>query len=193
MLLMCAAHEDIRRAPEAIFMPSKRIKDLSGPAHVFITTTCINWLPVFSIGKAAELVANQLNETAIAKKIPIAAYVIMPTHFHALIGFPDIKDMPEFIRSFKSLSSRAIKSFNLVVLGEPLNRSREFHLWQRRYDELIIYSEEQFKIKLNYIHNNPVKAGLVKFAVDWKYSSARDWILGENGLVQIDKCLKWLK
>jgi putative transposase len=174
-------------------MPSKRFKDLSGPALIFITTACLSWIPVFRDDKMAELAAIQLNETAIIKRVSIAAYVIMPTHFHALLRFSDIKEMPEFMRSFKSLTSRAIKDLNLVVLGEPLCSPNKYHLWMRGYDEVIIYSKEQFKIKLDYIHNNPVKAGLVNSAVDWKYSSARDWLLGEKGLVQIDKCTSWLK
>jgi putative transposase len=174
-------------------MPSKRFKELGGPAIAFITTTSINWIPVFSDEKVAELVAIQLNEVAIIKNVLVAGYVIMPTHFHALFGFSDTKEMPEFMRSFKSLTSRAVKSLHLTMLNEPLNGFKEFHLWQRRYDELIIYSQQQFEVKLNYIHNNPVKAGLVKSAIDWKFSSAGYWLLGEKGLVQIDKCLSWLK
>jgi putative transposase len=174
-------------------MPSKRFKELGGSAIVFVTTRCLNWIPVFEDKKIAEMVALQLNETAIFKKVAVAAYVIMPTHFHALFGFPNLQNMPEFMRSYKSLTSRAVKRLNPEILGKPLDSSEPYHLWQRGYDELIIYSEEQFRIKRDYIHNNPVRAGLVKSAIDWRYSSARDWILGEEGLVKIDKCSMLLK
>jgi len=45
---------------------------------------------------------------------------------------------------------------------------------------------------MDYIHNNPVKAGLVASAVDWKYSSAVDWLTDKDGLAKIDKEYHWL-
>ena len=43
-----------------------------------------------------------------------------------------------------------------------------------------------FWTKLNYIHNNPVKAGLVSKAEDYKYSSARNYIKGDHSVLQVD-------
>jgi len=61
------------------------------------------------------------------------------------------------------------------------------------FDDLVISSEKQFRIKLEYIHNNPVKAGLVTTAVDYSYSSARNWVGEGKGLVEIDNDFCWLK
>ena len=44
-----------------------------------------------------------------------------------------------------------------------------------------IYSEEQFGIKLNYVHLNPVKAGVVRVASDYEFSSAKNWENGDTG------------
>ena len=187
------APEDGCHARDDTIMPTTRLKGLEGRGIRFITTICYNWLPVFRNEQAAGLVTKQLGETASIMGISIAAYVVMPTHMHGLFGFPDVKAMPEFMLNFKSLSSRLIKELNPLVFGEPLNKSETYHLWKKRYDDVIIYSKEQFKTKLDYIHNNPVKAELVKSAIDWRYSSARDWLSGEPGLIPIDKCLTWLK
>ena len=51
----------------------------------------------------------------------------------------------------------------------------------------MIHSDELFRVKLDYIHNNPVKAGLAKRAIDWPYSSARDWLGNGGSLLEIDK------
>lgn len=61
------------------------------------------------------------------------------------------------------------------------------------FDDLVISSEKQFRIKLEYIHNNPVKAGLVTTAVDYPYSSAGNRVGEGKGLVEIDKDFGWLK
>ena len=62
----------------------------------------------------------------------------------------------------------------------------------RRFDDLIIYSEKQLRIKLEYIHNNPVRAGLTENALDWKYSSAVDWLSDKKGMIDIVKDYSWL-
>ncbi len=64
---------------------------------------------------------------------------------------------------------------------------------EARFDDLIIQTESQLKIKMEYIHNNPVKAGLVQKAEDWMYSSAADWLTSGSGLIKIDKESQWLR
>lgn len=89
--------------------------------------------------------------------------------------------------SFKSLSSRKIKSwFPDIFTNWPASNGL-FHFWKIRFDDFIIRNLEQLKIKMDYIHDNPVRAKLVEKATDWKYSSARDWLLGEKGIIEIDK------
>ena len=56
-----------------------------------------------------------------------------------------------------------------------------------RYDDVAVFTEEQFRIKLNYIHNNPVKAGLVTEQYSYQYSSAKNWETGiSEGLITFD-------
>ena len=95
------------------------------------------------------------------------------------------------MRSFKSLSSRDVKKAGAGEFEAQLTVKGCFALWQPRFDDLLIYSEKQFKIKVEYIHNNPVKDGLVNDAIEYPYSSARAWILEEPGLVPIDRAFSW--
>jgi len=48
-------------------------------------------------------------------------------------------------------------------------------LWNKRFDDLVITTEKQFLIKLDYIHNNPVKRGLVERPDKWRFSSYIFW------------------
>jgi len=173
-------------------MPVQRLKELTGPGLVFVTTTVIDWLPVFASPRIAELVARQLAQTAGQKGVSIVGYVVMPSHVHKLIGLHDIQSLSTFVQAFKSLTARRVREIGLSEYGRELFRSGRFQLWKRRFDDVIITSEEQFRIKLNYVHENPVKAGLSENAVDWPFSSARSWLLDESGAVPIDKAFTWI-
>lgn len=59
-------------------------------------------------------------------------------------------------------------------------------LWMPRFDDEVIRNQQMFWAKLNYIHNNPLKAGLVTRAEDYKYSSARDYINKDQSVLEVD-------
>ena len=111
----------------------------------------------------------------------------MPSHFHGLFGFKSVENLSKFMHCFKGITSKKIKALNLDEL-----ESNNFRLWKPRFDDLIINSQDQLKIKMEYIHNNPVKGGLVEKAEDWTFSSARDWLNDKKGLIEIDKNFEWL-
>jgi len=164
----------------------KRLK-INGPALVFVTTTVVKWLPILSKDEVADIIVSELKSSLVIYDVSLLGYVIMPSHFHGLFGFKTIEKLSEFMHCFKGITSKKIKQLNLGELN-----SNDFKLWRPRFDDLIINSPEQFDIKMEYIHNNPVKTGLVKKAEDWPYSSARDWLTGNRGLIQIDKDYGWL-
>ncbi len=54
-----------------------------------------------------------------------------------------------------------------------------------RYDDVIVTSDRVFKIKIDYIHYNPVKAGLVSKMEDWKFSSYRNYLFDDNSIIEV--------
>jgi putative transposase len=58
--------------------------------------------------------------------------------------------------------------------------------WQKRYYDRNVRHEDEFKVKLRYLHRNPVARGLVKTPADWKWSSFRHYALREKGPVEIE-------
>ncbi len=64
------------------------------------------------------------------------------------------------------------------------SQSRRF--WKARFDDEVIRNEEMLRTKLAYIHNNPVKAGLVNQAEDYPYSSARAYFLADHSGLQVE-------
>jgi putative transposase len=172
-------------------MPPVTRIDLRGPAAAFVTTTVTNWQPVFSKRETADLVILTLDETVKKFGISVCGYVLMPSHLHLLAGFPQIEKMSLIIGSFKSLTSRRIRERMREQEQSHFLLSGEFKLWKRRFDDVIIVSERQFRIKLDYIHNNPVKAGLVDSADEYVYSSAADWTGSGNGAIEVIKDWRW--
>lgn len=173
-------------------MPVNKRLNLSGPALAFITTTVKDWIPVFSLEKAALLVISQFEEASKFYGVAVIGYVLMPSHIHALVGFPEVAELSKYMQAFKSLTSRKLEEIDLGPYRSQLIKNGQFRLWKRRFDDSIIYSEKQLRIKLEYMHNNPVKDGFVDNPIQWEYSSAVDWLTDGEGLIEINKDYSWL-
>jgi putative transposase len=172
-------------------MPIRKRLKIEGQALVFVTTTTNNRVPVFNDKTIAFEVINQFSESLEYFKVSLVAYNLMPSHLHALLGFKNIEKLSKFMQSFKILSSKRIKQ---LIGQNEISRflvDGGFRFWRPRYDEFIITSEKQFKTKLEYIHDNPVKAGLANNSYGWKYSSAIDWLTDKKGILEIDKDFSW--
>lgn len=81
------------------------------------------------------------------------------------------------MRDFKKFTTQ--KTIKDIVGGGKI--------WQDRYDRQVIYTEKVLTRKIDYIHHNPVKAGLVDKPEDWYYSSAADYAGREKGPVLVWK------
>jgi DNA modification methylase len=109
-------------------------------------------------------------------------------------------DAAGLIRDFKGFTSKKIiatikenplesrKEYLLNMFeaaGAKRSNVKKYQLWQHDNMPIELYSDKVIKQKFDYIHQNPVKAGLVFNAVDWKYSSASNYY-GDNSVVEID-------
>lgn len=158
----------------------KRYRTLiQGPALFFATTSTLDRRSYFINEDKLTVVRHELFHTVELRVCYLMGYVIMPNHIHVLIGFIDGgKGLIKFMHSFKGIVRKKLIGDNLF--------------WERGYDDLEIKTEEQFKIKLNYIHFNPVKRGLVEAPEDWRFSSYRFWEMnGTNSCLTMD--FSWME
>ncbi len=105
----------------------------------------------------------------------LVAWVVMPNHVHLLAYFHEGWPMGKVINSWKSYTARRI---NHIATRDRLKnnltgRKTEEGVWQRGYWDRYIRSEAHFNMTIEYIHQNPVAAGLVEQARDWPFSSIR--------------------
>lgn len=100
------------------------------------------------------------------KIVSIIGYCIMPTHIHLILK--QIKE--EGISKYMNL---VLKSY-----GKYFNIKYERHgpLYEGRFKNVIVETDEQFQHLTRYIHLNPVSASLVKDPSQWKYSSYREYL-----------------
>ena len=75
-------------------------------------------------------------------------------------------------------------AFSQTVIYEARTQTGSF--WQKRYYDRKLRDAEEFKVKLRYLHRNPVVRGLVKEPAEWKWSSYRHYALREKGTVEIE-------
>ena len=98
----------------------------------------------------------------------VGPYVIMPDHVHFFCR-PELgaRKLSEFIGAWKSWTSRRINA-----LGGPraATAATASALWQREFFDHVLRSDESYSEKWNYILDNPVRAGLVSTAEEWKYA-----------------------
>ena len=110
-------------------------------------------------------------------KFEIIAICVLPDHIHLIFHPKDINNYPKIISSIKHYFSRNVgqvcPTYNLKI---GYKNKREKGIFQRRYWEHTIVSEEELKNQINYIHYNPVKHGLVDNVRDWKYSSFHKFV-----------------
>ena len=98
------------------------------------------------------------------------AWVVMPNHVHVLVEIIEGGTLERITHSWKSYTANEANK----LLG------REGSFWQRQYWDRFIRNEFHFNKVVDYIHMNPVKAGLVDKPEKWKYSSARLYINQED-------------
>lgn len=120
----------------------------------------------------------------------------MPDHIHLLIWPKVANVITDFMRDFKRFTSGRITRQAKVEgkadwvkrfeeAGTETERA-EHKVWQDSFWEQTIYTEEFLRQKLNYLHLNPVRVGLVQSAEEYPYSSYRNYYLSDNQLIEID-------
>lgn len=76
------------------------------------------------------------------------------------------------------------------LLDSPINhRDQKYRFWGERFDAVLIFSRRILEQKLRYIHENPVRKGLVRYPEDYPYSSAGQYLHGKPGRLRVDEIL----
>ena len=160
----------------------------------FITSTIVEWLPVFTTAACCEILVNSLLHCRQHKGLEIYGWVILDNHFHAVLGAPDLAST---LTDMKRFTSRALLEqikkekrdwlINQLSYYRAAHKTRSDHqVWQEGVHPQEIDGDEMMGQKLDYIHNNPVVRGLVVGPEHWRFSSAHEWLAGGHPLFKCD-------
>jgi REP element-mobilizing transposase RayT len=170
----------------------------------FLTLTVVQWVDIFIRQSYRDIIINSLKYCIEHKQLEVYGFVIMSNHIHLLVksGCGKLSDT---IRDFKSYTAKEIiaqvkleeysrKEWILRIFAfEARKRSRDsiYQMWMHQNHAVHVYSNRFIEQKLNYIHQNPVKAGWVDNENDYVYSSARNY-LGQDGILPVETLqLRW--
>ena len=135
---------------------------INGPSLFFVTATTIEHYNYFDNDFRLQIASESMREVFSTKHIRLNAYVIMSNHIHFLAYFEE--------------GGRQLSGFMISLKGIIRHRIvGNSKIWEKRFDDEVIKTEQMLRNTINYIHWNPVKAGLVETPEDYPYSSARIW------------------
>ncbi len=169
-------------------MPRRQIYDREKHAQ-FVTFSCYKRRRLLDCEPLRDCLVDLLAEKLALYGGICSGYVVMPDHVHAMVWFEVDGELSRFMKSWKQTASYKLRRMLRGVAPNYASRIPfQDPFWQQKYYPFNVYSTQKAEEKLDYMHNNPVAAGLVEQAIDWRWSSARYYLLGEPTVVP----LQWI-
>ena len=167
----------------------------------FLTSVAKDRLPVFRTHTLKDVACKALDEARKSGRFALYAYVFMPDHLHVVTDSArSSEETLRFIngiighRVIAHLKERHCESSLAKLRQETKRRNYRHSLWDHHPNVRLLLTEKMLMERVNYLHQNPVRAGLVERAEDYRYSSVRCWsgkpLEDEPLLVDIDR-IKW--
>lgn len=180
---------------------SRKYKVYDQEKLYFVTFTIIEWIDLFSRQVYRDIFLESLDYCKKNKGLDLCAFCFMSSHIHLIIGrngeeriediIRDIKKFTskKFIETIQDLDDESRKDFLLFHFRKTGNKNTNnsfFQVWQQHNHPIELNSNERIKRCLNYIHENPVKAGIVLKAEDYLFSSAMNYAGLPEKLIDVD-------
>ena len=161
----------------------------------YVTLVTYGRTPVFQGDYASKIFVDTLQEVRIRFPYKLIGYVIMPDHIHAVVNNAS-GTISDWLRRVRGNSAREILSWlrenghraslDKLKLNPPQKRRHSHAVWQKDPSVIDLWSPKFVRQKLNYLHLNPVRAGLCEHPADWKWSSYRAYLPHTSGEVPIE-------
>ena len=177
-------------------MSKYRIYDQQGLNY--LTLTIVGWIDLFTRQRYRDIVIESLKHCQEQKGLHISAYVIMSNHLH-LVAHTEGFELSHVLRDFKKFTANQMLK---AIQEEPESRrewllhlfkyfanvntdNRHYQVWQGDNHPIALWSLPVIWQKIGYVHENPVRAGLVAQAAHYLYSSAGAYA-GIPGILDVE-------
>ena len=168
-------------------------------ATYFLTFQVVNWIDIFTRKRYRDTVVKSFNYCIKEKGLVVYAWVIMSNHLHCIVNsIPG--ELSNTVRDLKTFTAKNIiksiqedgesrKEWMLIQFKQAgLEKSQQYQLWTHENHAIEInpYQPMFMQSKINYIHNNPVRAGIVTKSEEYIYSSANQYYTGAKSLIPVE-------
>ena len=174
---------------------------IKNPIHAeatyFFTLTVVDWVDIFTRPIYKNIIVDSLKYCQKNKGLELFAWVLMTNHLHLIALSQEGHNLSDFLRDFKKFTSKQISSaihdapesrkdwmIHRLKFHVNFDETRNFQVWKEGNEAKEILSNDFLDQKINYIHQNPVEAGIVYEPEHYVYSSAIDYA-GGKGLLEI--------
>jgi len=145
-----------------------------GECH-FVTSVTRDRTPLFEERKAVDILAAAVTFYQTRGDFKLLGYVIMPDHVHFLI-IPQQGTISDIMRNVKAYTGNAIRR-GLGICSD---------VWQDSFYDHVMMDANDLEIRLNYIHDNPLRKGVVDDPDDYHYSSYINFFTEREPILQVD-------
>ena len=152
----------------------------------YITITCLEWKSLLEQDRFKDIIIDSMSYLARANRINIYGFVIMSNHIHMIWQIMGVHKREDVQRDFLKYTAQQIlkilRNEKSGLQAELLvhAKDRKFQIWERNSLSIPLWSNKVMWQKLEYIHFNPVRAGMCLYPEDYKYSSATFYYHGER-------------
>ena len=168
-------------------------------AVYFLTFTVSDWVDVFTRREYKLEVVESLNYCIEHKGLLMYAWCLMSNHLHLVCKAKNGYRISDIIRDFKKFTSKKIVKmiadipesrrewmlYRFEFAGKFDNRIRKYKFWQETNHAILLDNNKMLEQRINYTHNNPVRAMIVQEPHEYLFSSARDYA-GVKGYVPVE-------
>ena len=166
----------------------------------FVTFTVVNWIDVFTRDMYREVVIDSICFCQQKKGLEVFAYCLMTNHIHLVIRAKEGFDLSDIIRDLKRFTSSKIRKaieennkesrrdwmlYLFGRVGKFNKRNKDFQFWRQDNHPIFLNTMEIVHQRIQYTHQNPVKAGFVEDAEHWIWSSARAYAELEKSKIDL--------
>jgi REP element-mobilizing transposase RayT len=160
-----------------------------------LTAVTVGRVPIFTDPDICRITLTVWDTYRKRWMFSLIGYVLMPDHFHLLAHFSSGADCLRFHRDSNHLIARRVirhlqksprRGGWLSPFAAEAPRGSRHRVWAERPRNLAIDRRSVADQKLQYIHMNPVRHGLVEDPCDWPWSSARNYLRDDHSVFRVD-------
>ena len=180
---------------------SSKYKFVNKDGIYFVTATIVDWVDVFTRNEYREILMDCFRFCQQNQGLKVYAWVLMTNHFHLICSTTDEKGIGMVLRNIKSFT--AMKLIDAIIKNPKESRkewmldifvknglasknNHRFQFWQVGNHPILLDNDTtRFAQRLQYLHENPVRAGYVTIPEEWRYSSATDYYTEFDGILTL--------